>query len=756
MSGMKLLFGTAMNNRESFIRYPRVRRDCQMVIAMTVAMLLAIINLGCEEPPRLSSAAATTTVSANVVTDQGRGGYDWQRDGTPFVFKRKLPFSYFERVEPKLLAEKMNAKRIEIDFDKQDFGHLQPDLVANLKRAFTRNPKIAIKYEIPKSKEVFTSGFHFDQAGERIITVGSRVQIWDVASGKTTASFPAPGECKSAFLLKSPQQCLVVKSQAVAIHDIGSGSQLYLTEFPDPIEFCTYSEKANIIALVTRAKAGLQLHVLNDHCKTLSRTKEGQIVDARVSINPEGKYIAVSQNQLARWHIDKQPAELVVQNTLTLKDTIALAGVESDYWFGSNGAVQLTSPVQDPSRFVSLISRILDTKAFTLENYTWALVLGNRIGQDGKWQSFLQDIHINRFEISIPQNLDHPAVCMDAAKDGTLVALGCEHAIQVADRVRFTDPYFDLTIGRIASLLTKERFDEFEATAKFIRAQPRVIASDCGEELYAKVLRGAALRWKEAIRISGTFPQVQGMMISGFSGATERSDEQLRKFQKWLESESPIAQETYAATLYELSTEPMFRYLTPECIRLFDELLKDERPSAMVFELRILLENRNSILTAEQLDQLLERATSLYPSTLDHHTAVASLFGKTDYILDEADADAYMNAVADMYPIETNDAVYALLVSRFLDRVSIPNMPLDQDRLVRGIRIAIEQDWLYPSDAYQWYSHFVTKYRSDNQAEMDRIPNYFLRTQTIVDSFTGPARTEFFEKVRDQAFSLAK
>lgn len=745
-----------MNNRQIFIRHTRARCECQMIVAMSVVVLLALTNLGCEELPRLSSSAVTSTASANVVTDQGRGEYDWQRDGTPFVFKRKLPFSYFERVEPKLLAEKMNAKRIEIDFDKQDFSRLQPDLVANLKRAFTRNPKIEIKYEIPKSKEVVTSGFHFDQAGERLITVGSRVQIWDVGSGKATASFPSPGECKSAFLMKSAQQCLVVKSQAVAIHDIGSGSQLYIMEFTDPIEFCTYSEKANTIALVTRAKEGLQLHVMNDHCKTLSRTKEGEIVDARVSINPEGKYIAVSQNKLARWHIDKQPAELVVQNTRTLKDTIALAGVESDYWFGENGAVQLTSPVQDPSRYVSLISRILDAKAFTLENYTWALVLGKRIGQDRNWQSFLQDIHINRFEISIPQDLAHPASCMDAAKDGTLVALGCEHAIQVADRVRFTDPYFDLTIGRIASLLIKDRFDEFEAAVKFIRAQPRVIASDCGEELYAKILRGAAVRWKESIRISGTFPQVQGMMVSGFSNATELSDDPLKKFQKWLDSESPIAKETYAATLYELSTEPRFRYLTPECIRLFDELLKGERPSAMVFELRILLENRNSILTAEQLDPLLESATSLYPSTLDHHTAVASLFGKSDYILDEVDADAYMNAVADMYPVETNDAVYALLVARFLDRVSIPNMPLDQDRLVRGIRIAIEQDWLYPSDAYQWYSHFVTKYRNENQAEMDRIPNYFIRNQTIVDSFTGPARTEFFEKVRDQAFSLAK
>lgn len=747
-----------MNNRESLACKTRVRCVLEMPVVLTIAVLLTIVNLGCEEPPRLSSAAMTTTVSASVVTDQGRGGYDWQRDGSPFVFQRRLPFSYLERLDPKSLAEAMNAKRIEIDFDKQDFSQLQPDVVANLKRAFTRNPKIEIKYEIPKSKEVIPSGFHFDQSGERLITVGSLVKVWDVASGKPTTSFPSPGECTSAYLMKSPQQCLLVKSQAVAVHDISSGSQQYLTEFNDPIEFCTYSEKANIIAVVTRAKGGLQLHVLNDHCKTLSRSKEGEIVDARVSINPEGKYIAVSQNQLARWHIDKQPAELVVQNTLTLKNTIALAGIESDCWFGDNGAVQLTSPVQDPSGFVNLTCRILDGKAFTLENYTWALVLGNRIGKDGKWQSFLQDLHITRFEMSIPQNLTHSAFCMDAAKDGTLVALGCEHAIQVADRVRFVDPYFDLTVGRIASLLTKERFDEFEAAVKFIRSQPRVIASDCGEDLYATTIRGAALRWKEAIRISGTFPQVQGMgmVFSGFPGATEGNDEQLKKFQKWFESKSPIAKETYAATLYELRIEPQYRYLTPECIRLLDELLKADRPSEMVFELRILLEARNSILTTEQMDQLLEKATTLYPSSLDHHAALASLLGKCDYLLDEGDANAYMNAVADLYPSETNDAVYALLVARFLERTKIPNMPLNQDRLIRGIRIAIERDWLYPSDAYQWYSQFVTKYQGQNEIEMDRIPIYFMRNHTIVGSLSGQARVDFFLKVREQAFSIAK
>ncbi|MFO0939749.1 MAG: hypothetical protein U0930_03180, partial [Pirellulales bacterium] len=387
--------------------------------------------------------------------------------------------------------------------------------------------------------------------------------------------------------MKEATHCLAVGEKTVSIIEIATQKTLYDQDFTDPIVFSTYSASADLIAVVTKANQGLQLHVLNDHAKSICKSKVGEITDSSVSISPSGKYIAVKSRTAGRWMIENQPPEFAWINSVAIENAICLAGVESDYWLGSKGSLQFSFPGPEPSNFVHMMSKVVDAKAVTLENkFTFAVMLGKRIGPNGKWQSFLQDAHFINSDYSIPEVIDEEVLSLDVAKEGNLVAIGTPEKIIVADRIRFSDYYFSMSSNRFAALIPKERYIELEKVLNIVRKQPTIAFNEGGEDLYCKLLGRIGAQWGDLMRRSGSFSVIQTQNGIQFQVAPGNEDSDLSKYQKWLEQGSTAAQEAYAAAMFELMNQNRFSFAKDEGVRVVNQLLKKPKPSALTFELK--------------------------------------------------------------------------------------------------------------------------------------------------------------------------
>ncbi len=699
----------------------------QLSILATCALLCA-----CEQPPPLAFQHAKPV--ENAFSSDGRGGYDWPVTGSGgFDVLRPSPFTYFDQIDREKLAV---AAELPL-FQEADAGTrpdgMEEDVYYWFRRYTEPHEPTTASFSIHVDDDVWATGFDLDAAGDRLITIGEKVQIWDVAKEQLLHSYPCSSEPLRAFLGDDSDRFTVVTKQSLELFSVPTGTKLAQWSSPDEIESAFVARDRSVYCVTTKQH---RLFALDGELKMLAEYQEHPLSNAHAAVHPTGKWIiANTKAGPLRWHLEDGSYQAEVLSAYKYSAGVArcVSGVHYDRWIGPDYATlyygeQWLHPTEYSGVDYMLTGHVLWAQDCTVDDTQgWTLAMGHQPGIEGPPRYVLQDVELASQSASVPLVLEEEPIDLATSQAGERIVLSNVDAVNVIHRRRWVDLFGSWTTERMLTLLAEGRVDQLERCIELLREQPRVRLNVTGEEYCSYAILRLGVRWAQ-LESEGDAPET------------------LKKLEDWYASGSDLALAVSAQRHYRTAWDGRgggyANTVTQQGWQIFQKhaelgkqdlkrLLERERPPAFAFEAMVVA-MRDTGMDHLEAEPYLQRYVTLYPHSIRAHVNLC-FWMLPKWGGSPGDGGAYVGALANLYPEFMSDLVYAkcaLLCHRISSPDDYYEAGFSERRLISGVERMMEMDYLTPADM-----QVILPIASGRNAELSqRLTDHYVRRFGMVNS----------------------
>lgn len=629
-----------------------------------LAVLLVCAVAGCDGLPSLPAPPAAS-LNSDVVSDQGRGGYNWRLNGLQFETQPPTSFTFVDQLRPDVIRRNLEVP----DFVERSAPHKpegMDDDVYSWFRRFTEAPTgVRQLMEVEQSDDVGVNCGCINFEGTRILTVAKKLIQWDVHTGQRLKQFDAPIEkCIGVAYDRTGQSAVLQNAQKLVRVSLEDGRILHEWQPPQgKIETFVSARDVDAQAVLM---AENQLLALADNFAQVSTYRNKKLASKKLAIHPKGLWIlGLTDNAMMRWRLDSadKPAEFMPTLALNVEDCVPTSGTLTDRWADPifvHEFVGMQERLIEPGRFpcIFLNSFVLAAANATVDGtQDWMVIVGEKYDAQGRATRFVQDLHFDMFDYSVPAPLpemEFQKYFFDATGEHLAFVVGDK--LRVFERSRWADANGRMTAERVGALLAQGRIGQLELCARELRAEPVLRNGRRGEDIYGTI----------ALYASGYLSHLE---------ENPASPEIMEKIDEWYQSGSELALLVSGqrhlnvginarGTGYANTVTPEgWAALAQRSRTAYDDLMRipnRDEPSACTL-LNLVILAKNVDLQYEDAEKWLTQAAELYPYDPTPIGAMCNWllprWGGT-----RGEAGALLAAVAARYPAPESEFLYARTV----------------------------------------------------------------------------------------------
>lgn len=614
------------------IRFELVR----MRSALTAFAMLGLF-LGCEHPP--TTDLPRLTGSDDFVHQASDRVSDWNYFNSEFLVERQSPFQFFRMADRDLIEQSL--RRID---SMPKFVTQKPPQIADadylwLRRFLEPAPELQwISIGGPKD-DVSQDVFCMTSDGQRLITVGKQVTIWDCNTGTALSKSESTFSKATQVFLDCKEENLFLSNSDEVVKQNLKTAKITARWPSSKGQIVSLAKARDVDVMAIQTNAG-DLVTLDSDLNTPSRLKLSRFFNPSISINATGKSVIASTAEgPLRWNIESpgQSPKISKVFDMPFEDAIACSGSRIERWIHRHRVFLVVD-----GKAVSLIpynseqpilvgSIIRHAHAATVDgSQDWLVTIGLRRTETGKTVLQIQDWDLGEFVSSSPQVLDRTSIqTASFDRTGERIALKTERGLEIVSRRRWIDDDGAMTLNRIVGLFKNGEFDRFEACASEIRKLGKRKFRSVGPEQWDSLAASISMVWADRL-------------------VKNPSDELLPKIDAWAAKQSELARLSsmlcHNALLkfrkspgnYEISQTnythlleaiAQWKHDTPEDI---DQLLALSDPTPSCFALALATKEKNTKNFVRDCDQILKACIERWPQCTLPHSVMIGMMDQRD------------------------------------------------------------------------------------------------------------------------------
>lgn len=677
-----------------------------------LVLIVVISEAGCEELPRpaapnlpvpsdteTTDTIPTNTVTTNTVTtDGGRGNYNWKLVGGSFPVVRHFDFPLLENVDrSKFTANWTRGKQSKVEPPERS-PLVDEELYQRLLNLHAPQPSAAPLMALSPSEEIGTHQFALSFNGQLLVTVGSKVILWDVAKSSRVREWDAPCENALFVTLDREAQSVVMcdESGVYRLSRDSDGSESW--KMPaGKIKHFVAARDARQYGILT--DTGALVH-LNESLTASSTRPRHPLDQTRIAIHPNGsRIIAGNKKQLMQWQpADGQPPAVVAFNAYvddTASPVVPLIGAEYDRLvfmdevFEHRALAATNSTVSRASEPPYFCQRnIRDAFVATDDRVQDWLVIGfQQATPAGGSEYVLCDTLLSEGLCSLPFSLGTKRpLAIHVNSNASVVAVeNADGLLSVVKRQPWLDPSGEKLALDIAQTAADGRFEEAEWCADWLRCMAAAPGYPSGEELFLQIAeRVGEIEHLASERVNDPNSQAIVTRLKAWYGGGTRLA-QLSQVCSTLPFDSTGARRTAWFPLPGGASDPK---LMQSQAMLADLLSEDGCPVAALD----LMVNVSYLLGSDPpaLERTLISFMESHPRELAPYAGFCRLLAP-NWTGEKGQVGAYLDRVSKLWPEDERDVFYARCVARVWEDLppgmvsaGPESLGLDIDRLWRG------------------------------------------------------------------------
>ncbi len=710
---------------------------------------------GCDGIPQLPSPVDKQSVSEDVVTAVGRGGYDW------FYTERK-----FDVVAPSEapVFDKLDRAAVVANFPAGAFVELsepyRPDgMDDDVYETFSRlsEPHFDTKpyLEVPFSKA--TNGmFAISADGNRLAMLGEHLEVWDLTQSKIVEKHSLPSDtCNRVGWRAGVDELMVMDRSTVYCISASTGETLHSWKPPVADTLTFFAGALNSpVTVVSTAKG--RMYVIDQKLQTTLQYAGEAISSPVVAIRPDALWVLAQVNSdIIRWHLDSSKNGRVdklgtLQSNQPFNDQL-IAGSITDYIMEPYEYARVLPSEQLEIQRVHANflthATCLGTRDFTSE---WLTSCLSRPNKGGGRDYFLQDLLLGETLYSLEFPLGSEPVLEVQTNLATEVCVVRDaQRLRVYHRKRWKDVVGRWTLLRLGQLAVDGRFEQLELAAQELRKMQRT-RIEYGESLYANIANNVGYRWAEIEMILAKTGKSEGADPTGQPAASEADlvtmRESILALENWKASGSEMALVASAFRHYEIGYAARGKgYASTVTQASWDEF--EKRIELAMVDVRPLLRAespscaalRVGIIAGGQSGSSIPDQQTLHKKFLENYPFDARIAQNLSMHMlprwggSPGEAGAYVGSVADLLPQPQADIIYARTVLAFyqtFDRAVLDSSDggFSSSRVMRSVVTLMEHNELNGANAEDFIGFAIKVQRFDLAA---KIAEYHARRFTL-------------------------
>lgn len=480
--------------------------------AISVFVALFVFS-GCG--PRLAINPMPVEAPEDVVSTEGRGGYDWLVVKGAVDVASPTRFSFAKSID----KEKMKSNLVKHEFVEPvnvvKPAGMEDDVWQWYSRIDLNHAEPKPILEITSNNEIGVSVVAFNLDGSKLWTIGGKLIEWDVATGKRLRSYNMMiKNCIQAVIEKDGETIVLRSPDQILRVSLADGSMLGRWQPPKgTIESMAVARDADVIAVVTSAK---ELHMVSDNFLKTSMFPRGPLTSNAVAIHPTGRTIlATTGKGLLRWKCKSADLDELyfgykfdpgVLRSLTSGNVYDRGFIGSSILDGSDdwANTALKTGVR------SFNGIVVFAKNATVDgSQDWDVLVYKKNDLPDS-EHYIIDASFSEFASSVPWKFPTKGSSL-VGGNSTFEKLAFEEGkvLRVYDRRRWVNNQIYMVTNRIAKLALDGRFKQLEICAADLRRKPWTRSGESGLIAYGYIAEriGWELGNIERNSIEGAFDQ---------------------------------------------------------------------------------------------------------------------------------------------------------------------------------------------------------------------------------------------------------
>lgn len=648
--------------------------------------------IGCEDMPNQLTILEKPILDA--VTEEGRGGYNWEITNGQFAIDRPPAFTFATKIDRDKLKQNLELANARTRLESGPIPGMDADVYAWFRR-FTEPIEIGqTLMTLEPNANNAARVCSISPNGKLLFVVDSKLKVWEIET-KKQREFDSPIPSPIAIHANPANQWLVMCDEKKICRFWFSNGKVETWKLP----------KGKIVKFAGARDSG-HCAVLNDQGMIFRLKPEftsadklplGSMGAESIAISPDGNTILGFESpRVFEWRADHggSMSEYSMQD-LAENTFQPVIGKFQRQWVSENGSFDFPSSTQTPtfgSQHPMRIMRPLILASANASNGTidWLVVLSEQKDESGQPLFELRDVSFPNNVSSQPYLVGSAAPrSISVSATGTRIAIEeANSAITVIDRQPWVGAAEFYTMGNIAKLTLDGRFEQAELCANTLRKAKLDREYRTGEVLFRSAAFEISRVWSRLAAPPDT-PERKAL---------------LAKFAKWKEGGSSLAVLSHAYSRAKFRDRLDRSPNTPEFeqnnLAVQQSLLElASRPDAPAGALSLLIDVCTQLHSEFSItEELLARHIENHPEEIDPLVLMCIwLLPSRDGM--RGDAHSTLNSIASLYPPEEADKLYAkiALIATEKERGYFDySTSFDTNRILLGGNLLIEENALRP------------------------------------------------------------
>lgn len=633
-------------------------------------ILLCTAVTGCEDVPQLPRVGGRTPIAGDVVTESGRGGYDWFNSNGVFDITPPSELEILSQID----REVVRANLPNLTFTERTEPYRPEGMEDDVYYIYSRftEPYFDTKPILTVPFQASSDGMYsVSPNGERLVMLGKQLEVWDLKKlTRLTASALPSTRCTRVIWDFKVDHVLLMDNTCVYRVVAATGEVLKTWKPPQSEEpaFVVRAANSATCAVSTKSK---KMYVFGEDLQTTHEFKGALLESPRIAIRPDGNWVlGLSNRTVIRWHISPTRNEIEKVAELEKDEQILfpVAGSILEYCVSPQFiGIQYEAETQKLVVIKCDVNPLAHAGGFGTVDGTqeWFTCCFSRPdSSNGTRQYFLQDLSLVESVFSVEYPLGpEPVLELSMDQSTETCAIRDAKQLRLYRRQRWKDLTGASTFDRLALLTMDGRFEQVELAANELRKQPR-LRRTYGETAYANLARSIGMAWAD-------------MELDESQGDTEKRKSTLESLELWKSKGSELAVLSSCfrhsliggrsrgggpASSISQSGWDEYEKRNRNCAEEIKPLLKAKLRSIAVLQLAI-SSGLNMGESAEDLQPFIKQVVELYPySTVAHSDICLHMLPRWGGMPGEG--GAYLASLADLLPQPNADLLYSRVAIR--------------------------------------------------------------------------------------------
>lgn len=619
---------------------------------LSIGLMLPLFlwTLGCEDLPTTRVGKFQPAV-AESVAETGRGGYVWKLNSFEFEVNRPPTLTFMQDIDWTKLVGKLDISKFEESSESVKPPGVDDDVYAWLRRFIEALPEPITKFKLGKGEQFSGTVFSLNRKGDRLLTLGRKLHLWNVDDGQLLKSFDPPlSDCKFVSF--------VAGDKSVLLHD---NTQLLKISLEDGRTTATWNPKSGgmtqlrvasrkpLFAVVDNSR---QLWMLDENLKERKRYQGPDLANDHIAIHPEGhSVLAVTDSGMVRW---KSAEDEFVSDEFAvfeghefLPDLIyPLAGIHFNRWMSNTTAYEFwqdrptVTISSNPTSPQYLLPMVHFAEAVTDESSSdWIVIVASKKNEKGEDEVAVQDLSLRYQEFSVPMPLGtRVPELAQANESASRLCFVYENSLEVIERLAWVDFTGTFTLAAVADLIAQGRIPQFEVCAKLLKERQVHRNERSGERIYSVIISFAADVIQQVAR-DPSKRSIDKMVDTWYRQGSE------------LALLCSVQRELNAARSGNVSDESLNR-----AKRDLAKVMEQPNPPAIAFSFLFDIASMQGENPADYQDRILQYI-ELYPLEAQGHSDICMWLLPSAAGV-EGEAHTYLSALVDAMPAAIRNVMY--------------------------------------------------------------------------------------------------